>query len=50
MPGLGLTDAAATGALRAFRQGLLALPVRLRQSPIVRAGFERTAPVVEISA
>ncbi len=43
MPGFGLTDAAATGALRAFRQGLLALPLRVRQSPIVRAGFERTA-------
>jgi uncharacterized protein (DUF2236 family) len=50
MPGLGLTDAAATGALRAFRQGLLALPVRVRQSPIVRAGVERTAPAAEISA
>jgi uncharacterized protein (DUF2236 family) len=50
LPGLGLTDAAATGALRAFRQGLLALPVRVRQSPIVRAGFERTASAVEISA
>jgi uncharacterized protein (DUF2236 family) len=46
MPGLGLTDAAATGALRAFRQGLLALPVRIRQSPIVRAGFDRTASAV----
>ncbi|WP_409332165.1 oxygenase MpaB family protein [Trujillonella humicola] len=43
MPGLGLTDAAATAALRAFRQTLLALPVRVRQSPIVRAGVERTA-------
>jgi uncharacterized protein (DUF2236 family) len=50
MPGLNLTDAAATGALRAFRQGLLALPVRVRQSPIVRAGFERTAPAAGISA
>ncbi|MGY1740731.1 MULTISPECIES: oxygenase MpaB family protein [unclassified Blastococcus] len=50
MPGLGLTDAAATGALRAFRQGLLALPVRVRQSPIVRGGFERTASAVRITA
>ena len=50
MPGLALTDAAATGALRAFRQGLLALPVRVRHSPIVRAGFERTATAVQASA
>ena len=50
MPGLGLTDAAATGALRAFRQALLALPVRVRRSPIVQAGFERTASAVPIGA
>ncbi|SEO71790.1 oxygenase MpaB family protein [Trujillonella endophytica] len=50
MPGLGLTDAAATGALRAFRQGLLALPTRLRHSPIVRTGIERTASAVPVSA
>ncbi|MGY1746414.1 oxygenase MpaB family protein [Blastococcus sp. SYSU D00695] len=48
MPGLGLTDAAATAALRAFRQGLLALPARVRQPPIVRAAVERTA--VPVSA
>jgi uncharacterized protein (DUF2236 family) len=50
MPGLGLTDAAATAGLKAFRQGLLALPVRVRQSPIVRAGFERVAAAAPISA
>jgi uncharacterized protein (DUF2236 family) len=43
MPGLSLTDAAATAALRAFRTALLAVPERVRWSPIVRAGFERVA-------
>lgn len=43
MPGLPLTDAAATGALRAFRTALLPVPERVRWSPIVRAGFERVA-------
>jgi uncharacterized protein (DUF2236 family) len=43
MPGFTLTDAAATGALRAFRTALLAVPERARWSPIVRAGFERVA-------
>jgi uncharacterized protein (DUF2236 family) len=43
MPGLSVTDAAATGALRAFRTALLAVPERARWSPIVRAGFERVA-------
>ncbi len=42
-PGLGLTDAAATGALRAFRQTMLRLPQRVRRSPIVWGGFERVA-------
>jgi uncharacterized protein (DUF2236 family) len=41
LPGLGLTDAAATPALRAFRQGLLRLPRRAQRSPIVWAGFDR---------
>jgi uncharacterized protein (DUF2236 family) len=40
-PGLGLTDAAATAALKAFRQALLRLPQRARRSPIVWAGYER---------
>jgi uncharacterized protein (DUF2236 family) len=38
-----LTDAAATGALRAFRTALLAVPERVRWSPIVRGGFDRVA-------
>jgi uncharacterized protein (DUF2236 family) len=42
-PGLGLTDAAATGALNAFRQTLLRLPQRARRSPIVWAGYDRVA-------
>jgi uncharacterized protein (DUF2236 family) len=42
-PGLGLTDAAATGALKAFRQTMLVLPQRARRSPIVWSGFERVA-------
>ncbi len=43
MPGLSLTDAAATGALRAFRTALLAVPERARWSPIVRAGHARVS-------
>ena len=43
MPGLSLTDAAATGALRALRTALLAVPERARWSPIVRTGFARVA-------
>jgi uncharacterized protein (DUF2236 family) len=43
LPGLGLTDAAATPALRAFRQTMLRLPQRVRRSPIVWGGFERVA-------
>jgi uncharacterized protein (DUF2236 family) len=43
LPGLGLTDAAATGALRAFRSAMLPLPQRARRSPIVWAGIERAA-------
>lgn len=41
LPGLGLTDAAATVGVRAFRQATLRLPQRARRSPIVWAGFER---------
>jgi uncharacterized protein (DUF2236 family) len=43
LPGLALTDAAATAGLRAFRAGFLALPDRAYRSPIVRAGLERVA-------
>ncbi|MGY1848401.1 MULTISPECIES: oxygenase MpaB family protein [unclassified Blastococcus] len=44
LPGLALTDAAATAGLRAFRTAFLALPDRAYRSPIVRAGLVR-APV-----
>jgi uncharacterized protein (DUF2236 family) len=50
LPGLGLTDAAATAALRAFRQTMLALPQRAQRSPIVWAGLERVAAVEPVSA
>jgi uncharacterized protein (DUF2236 family) len=50
LPGLTLTDAAATAALRAFRTGMLALPERARHSPTRRAGFERTASAVAVGA
>jgi uncharacterized protein (DUF2236 family) len=50
LPGLGLTDKAATAALRAFRQAALAIPARVRESPIVRAARERTAAAVPVSA
>ena len=43
LPGLGLTDAAATAGLRAFRQAVLALPASAQHSPVVRAAFERVA-------
>ncbi len=42
-PGLALTDAAATAALKAFRQAMIRLPQRARRSPIVWGGFERVA-------
>jgi len=41
LPGLPLTDAAATGALKAVRTALVALPERARWSPIVRDGWAR---------
>jgi uncharacterized protein (DUF2236 family) len=43
LPGLGLTEPATTAALRGFRQATLALPQRVRRSPIVWAGFDRVA-------
>jgi uncharacterized protein (DUF2236 family) len=42
-PGLAVTDAAATAALKAFRQTLLRLPQRARRSPIVWSGYDRVA-------
>jgi uncharacterized protein (DUF2236 family) len=50
LPGLELTDAAATGAVRAFRLGMMRLPQRVRRSPIVWAGFERVAEAEPVSA
>jgi len=50
MPGFSLTDAAATAALRALRTALLAVPERVRWSPIVRAGWDRVAPAQGLSA
>jgi uncharacterized protein (DUF2236 family) len=43
LPGLGLTEPATTAALKAFRQAALALPKRVRRSPIVWAGLDRVA-------
>lgn len=43
LPGLGLTDAAATAGVKAFRQTMLRLPQRGRRSPIVWGGYERVS-------
>jgi hypothetical protein len=43
LPGLGVTDAAATAALKAFRQTMMVLPDRARRSPIVRGGIQRVS-------
>ena len=43
LPGLPLTDVAATAGLKTFRAAYLRLPERARWSPIVRAGLERVA-------
>jgi uncharacterized protein (DUF2236 family) len=50
LPGFAVTDRAATAALRAFRQAALAVPARVRESPIVRAARDRTARAVIVSA
>jgi uncharacterized protein (DUF2236 family) len=50
LPGFGLTDAAATAGLKAFRQTALAVPSRVRESPIVRAARERVAAAEQLSA
>ena len=41
LPGLGLTEPAATAAVKAFRQTALAVPARVRESPILRAARAR---------
>jgi len=50
LPGFGLTDTAATAGLKAFRQAALAVPARVRESPIVRAARERVAAAEPLSA
>ena len=50
LPGFGLTDTAATAGLKAFRQAALAVPARVRESPIVRAARERVAAAAPLSA
>jgi hypothetical protein len=50
LPGLGVTDAAATAALRAFRLGMLRLPQRVQRSPIVWAAYDRVARATPVSA
>jgi uncharacterized protein (DUF2236 family) len=49
LPGIALTDAAATGALKAVRKALVALPERTRWSPIARAGWERVAALDSVA-
>jgi uncharacterized protein (DUF2236 family) len=50
LPGFGVTDAAATAGLRAFRHAALAVPVRMRENPILRAARERVAAAEPLSA
>jgi uncharacterized protein (DUF2236 family) len=50
LPGLSLTDPAATAALKAFRRGFQALPQRVRRSPIVWNGIERVAAAARPAA
>jgi uncharacterized protein (DUF2236 family) len=50
LPGFGLTDTAATAGLRAFRQATLAVPPRVRESPIVRAARQRVAGPQSLTA
>jgi uncharacterized protein (DUF2236 family) len=50
LPGLGVTDAAATAGLRAFRRTALALPARVRENPVLRAARDRVAAADPLSA
>ena len=50
LPGYGLTDTAATAAVRAFRRTALAVPAQVRESPIVRAARERVASAEPLTA
>jgi uncharacterized protein (DUF2236 family) len=50
LPAFGLTEPAATAAVKALRQTALAVPARVRESPIVRAARERVAGPELLSA
>jgi uncharacterized protein (DUF2236 family) len=50
LPALGITEPAATAAVRALRQTALAVPARVRESPIVRAARERVEGTELLSA
>jgi uncharacterized protein (DUF2236 family) len=50
LPGYGLTDTAATAAVRAFRRAALTVPAQVRESPIVRAARERVASAEPLTA
>ncbi|WP_369139944.1 oxygenase MpaB family protein [Modestobacter versicolor] len=50
LPGFGLTDTAATAGLKAFRQTALAVPARVRETPIVRAARIRVAGAERLTA
>ena len=50
LPGLGLTDAAATAGLRGVPAGDAPVPQRARRSPIVWGGWDRVAGPEGLSA
>jgi uncharacterized protein (DUF2236 family) len=50
LPGLTLTDVAATAGLKTFRAAYLRLPERARWSPIVRGAFLRVEGIGELTA
>jgi uncharacterized protein (DUF2236 family) len=50
LPAFGLTEPAATAAVKALRQTALAVPARVRESPIVRAARQRVAGTELLSA
>jgi uncharacterized protein (DUF2236 family) len=50
LPAFGVTEPAATAAVKALRRTALAVPARVRESPIVRAARERVAGPELLSA
>jgi uncharacterized protein (DUF2236 family) len=50
LPAFGVTDPAATAALKALRRALLAVPAGVRESPIVRAARGRVAAEAPLMA